>query len=260
MIREKEKNRPIFKTNLYNNTGENSKLNNTDYSNKKTNNIGSLFDQINMNIPLGKNLTFGRRINNAPKHFLEKNMKLELISKQSISSNQETNANNSPDSSDKESEINKKKSPTHHLIPYCKRNDEQFKQTIIKKLKEKPKKKIYFDDKFANTKYKPPDVLSKRIKINSTKKMFIEDIRFEFPDNFTNKIKYKKFILYKENEVGFTDDWQEFIIEMSNDEDLESEDDVVEKGVEASLRELEDGFVEFHKNKIKRRNSSRSKK
>ncbi len=235
-------------------------MNNTNYKNERTNKIGSLFDQINMNIPLGKNLTYGRRINNAPKHFLEKNMKLEHISKQSISSNQETKANNSPDISDKESDNHKKKSPTHHLIPYCKRNDEQFKKNIIKKLKEKPNKKIYFDDKFSNTKYKPPDVFRKRIKINSTKKMFIEDIRFEYPDRNTSKVKNKKFILYKESEVGFTDDWQEFLIEMSNDEDLESEDDVVEKGVEASLRELEDGFVEFHKEQMKKRNSSRSKK
>lgn len=260
MIREKDKNRSIFKSDLYNSTEENSKLNNPRISNPSSKKIRSLFDPIDMNISLGKNLTYRRRLNNAPKHFLEKTCKLELISKLSTSSNEETKANNSPDRSDLESDHQRKKSPTHHLIPYCKRNDEQFKKKIIKKLKEKPKKKTYLDDKFANTKYKPPEMLPRRIKINSTKKMFIEDIKFEYPDNISNKTRFKRFILFKESEVGFTRDWQEFLIEMSNDEDMESDSDVVEKGIESSLRELEDGFVKFHKEHIKKRNSSRSKK
>lgn len=260
MFREKEKKSTLFKSFINDDIHESSYFINPVSRNQNKNRIASFFDQIHNNLPLGKNLTYGRRIKNLPNQYFEKDFKLELKSKQSISSNEETKANNSSNSSDEYIERPRKKSPTHFLIPYCKRNDEKFKRRIIRKLKEKPKKKQYGDDKFANTKYKPPDTLNKRMKFNSTKKMFIEDIKFEYVDNITNKRKNKRYAIYKENEVGFTEDWQEFLIEMSNDDDMESEDEVIEKGIESSLRELEDGFVEFHKEQLKKRKCSRTKK
>ena len=210
----------------------------------------SFLNNQNMNCAIGKKLSYGRKIFKNNDYFVEKQVKLENFTK--VSSDDETKADFSSSFSSSSSGSKKinKKSPTHFLIPYTKRKDEKFKTRIIKKLKGKTKKNHDKDETLdSNIKIINPQ---KKMKINLNKKIFIEDITLEY-FNKKHEKKKKKFTLYQDNEVGFDLDWQDFIISVSIDDDFESDNDIIQKGVSACFWELQQGFNSFYRKRSKSR-------
>ena len=198
--------------------------------------ISSFLDSNCMNTLLGKKLSYGRKVDKKDKFFFENQLKLEnFIQTKYIFNKSEIINSTFPYNSYSLNNMKqqKEKTPTHYLIPYSKRKNEEFKQSILITFKEKINKSINLNDELP----------TKRIKINSKKKMNIKEMNFEYIDD--NQKRYKNALLFNDSEVGFEQDWQEYIITAKYDEDIESEEETIQSGIKKCINELQKGLVEF---------------
>ena len=213
-INKEKKFASIFRTSA--NKGENKENESQKDRENRASRVASIFDEKSMKT-LGKRLTYGRKINVVNEFFVEKQSQLKNFSL-SINCNKDKETDHSSSTSQDFKKV-KKNSPTHQSIPYEKRKDEDFKKNIIRKFKNDKleilnEKNFTVDECTAPNSHRTHEKFNKRIKRSSDKKMSISNFKLEYQDIRKQKteIKIKQCTLYKDSEVNFNEEWQEFII------------------------------------------------
>ena len=51
-------------------------------------------------------------------------------------------------------------------------------------------------------------------------------------------------MIYRDNDIGITEDWQKFLITNFNDDDIESDDEEIEKGVQLCSTQLSQAIIQ----------------
>ncbi len=125
-------------------------------------------------------------------------------------------------------------------VPREKVNDEKFKLLQIKKVR----KEKFKDNKSVSAAdlRKDDEVLNnlnyfsfkKRKMVHSVKNRYTSEISFIDPLTSNKKV----FRIYKDNESGINEQWQQYLIETTVDEDVESDNDLINNARENNLRRL----------------------
>ena len=171
-------------------------------------------------------------------------------------------------------------SPIHKYLPYCKKDDENYKKNLIKYIRtEAPnlsggaKSTTGMYAKYiknnTNEKNKNDDVtfylLKKKKKIYSTKKIFAveKDLYNYCLINGKNRVDYshpKKFRFYFDIDIGFNRTWQSPLIVANGDDDVETDDEVLNMAEEKCMDDLVEGINTWNKSSRLCRNFVLAKK
>ena len=171
-------------------------------------------------------------------------------------------------------------SPIHKFLPYCKKDDEIYKKKLInyirteapnliggakstggifaKYIKHNEIEKNKGDD---NSFY----ILKKKKKIYSTKKVFAAEknlYNYCLIDG-KNKVDYehpKKFRFFFDNDIGFNYSWQSPLIVANGDDDVETDDEVLNMAEEKCMDDLIEGINTWNKSSRLCRNYTLVKK
>jgi hypothetical protein len=153
-------------------------------------------------------------------------------------------------------------SPIHKYLPYCKKNDEEYKKNLISYIRNesnsgaKTVSCIYADYVNNNNFVEEKDLifysLKKKRKIYSTKKVFaVEKNLFSYClINGKNKVDYNhpnKFMFYFDNDIGFNFSWQSPLIIANGDDDVETDDEVLNMAEEKCMDDLIEGINSWNK-------------
>lgn len=154
-------------------------------------------------------------------------------------------------------------SPIHKYLPYCKKNDEIYKKNLISYIRDesnsgaKTVSCIYADYVNNNNNFvKEKDLtfysLKKKRKIYSTKKFFaVEKNLFSYClINGKNKVDYNhpnKFMFYFDRDIGFNCSWQSPLIIANGDDDVETDDEVLNMAEEKCMDDLIEGINSWNK-------------
>lgn len=154
-------------------------------------------------------------------------------------------------------------SPIHKYLPYCKKNDEIYKKNLISYIRDesnsgaKTVSCIYADYVNNNNNFiKEKDLtfysLKKKRKIYSTKKFFaVEKNLFSYClINGKNKVDYNhpnKFMFYFDHDIGFNCSWQSPLIIANGDDDVETDDEVLNMAEEKCMDDLIEGINSWNK-------------
>ena len=83
-------------------------------------------------------------------------------------------------------------------------------------------------------------LINKKKKIHSVKKEFSSHISFN-----NERLKAKKnFMIYRDNDIGIAEEWQKFLITNFNDDDIESDSEEIEKGVQLCFTQLSQAIIQ----------------
>lgn len=158
-------------------------------------------------------------------------------------------------------------SPIHKFLPYCKKNDEKYKKNLISYIRNE---NLNFDSgvksvscAFANyhknnNNENPKEddnqffCMKKKKKIYSTKKIFCVEkdlYNYELIDG-KNKVDYrhpKKFRFYFDIDIGFNHSWQSPLIVANGDDDVETDDEVMDMATEKCMEDLVEGINTWKK-------------
>ena len=157
-------------------------------------------------------------------------------------------------------------SPIHKYLPYCKKNDEKYKKNLISYIRNKApnidgaKSVSCAFAKYAknnnNEKPKQDDKIfffvKKKKKIYSTKKIFMVEknlYNYCLIDG-KNKVDYehpRKFRFFFDNDIGFNYSWQSPLIVTNGDDDVETDDEVLNMAEEKCMDDLVEGINTWNK-------------
>ena len=158
-------------------------------------------------------------------------------------------------------------SPIHKYLPYCKKNDEKYKKNLISYIRHEipvlnggtKSVSCAFEDHIKNNKNerKKEDEyhffsLKKKKKIYSTMKIFnIEKNIYNYClINGKNKMDYqhpRKFRFYFDDDIGFNSSWQSPLIIANGDDDIETDDEVLNMAEEKCMDDLVEGINTWNK-------------
>ncbi len=150
------------------------------------------------------------------------------------------------DSSNKKSEMNIDEL-CHIYLPKKYKDDEDYKSRLYKYLKYETEKNYSNAFKGIKTKILSPKnnlyKIKKRKKLFSVKKKVTNKIVF-----FKGK-KEKRFNLFKDDMIGFDKNWQLSGFYKNYDNDVQSDDDQVDRGRDKMIYDLKIGIVRWSQNK-----------
>lgn len=158
-------------------------------------------------------------------------------------------------------------SPIHKFLPYCKKNDENYKHNLIKYIKQenpfissgtRSVTGIFAKYVNSNTNEIPYNgdkdylVNKKKKKIYSTRKIFAVEknlypyklISGQIYVDYNHPIKFK---FYFDNDIGFEKSWQNPLITSNGDDDVETDDEVMEMAKQKCKEDLEEGINSWNK-------------
>ena len=158
-------------------------------------------------------------------------------------------------------------SPIHKYLPYCKKDDEKYKNNLINYIRTeapnlsggaKSTTGIYakYIKSNENEKAKGGDIyfylLKKKKKIYSTEKIFaVEKNLYNYClIDGKNKVDYnhpKKFRFYFDVDIGFNHSWQSPLIVANGDDDVETDDEVLSMAEEKCRDDLDEGINTWNK-------------
>lgn len=141
---------------------------------------------------------------------------------------------------------------SHEKIPHMMRNNENFKTILCRKLLKHPRfktNKTFTKQDFISLEedeylLKDLNSLNKRRKVSSVKVLYIGHFELETPQN-----KKAYFDFYRDDDIGIQEDWQEFIIESNIDEDVETDEEILEKLNQVVYDDLIQGINELKNSK-----------
>ena len=158
-------------------------------------------------------------------------------------------------------------SPIHKYLPYCKKNDEQYKKKLILYIRNEAQGQIggaksvsctfaKYAKNNNNEKPKEDDtqffLMKKKKKIYSTKKIFAAEkelYNYCLIDG-KNRVDYqnpKKFRFFFDNDIGFNYSWQSPLIVANGDDDVETDDEVLNMAEEKCMDDLVEGINTWNK-------------
>lgn len=162
---------------------------------------------------------------------------------------------------------NSEYSPIHIYLPYNKKDDENYKKNLLSYIKENinakfqaPKSVNHLpnqtEQKFIQTTENLENFyffVKKKKKIYSTKKIFAIEKNlycYELIDgeNYVDYSHPKKFRFYFDNDIGFDFSWQKPLIETNADDDVESDDEIIELAEKKCQEDLFEGIKNWTKN------------
>ena len=158
-------------------------------------------------------------------------------------------------------------SPIHKYLPYCKKNDEEYKKNLILYIRNKAPGlnngaksvscpfALYTESNYIE---RPKEdylqffALKKKKKIYSTKKIFSaeKELYTYYLINGKNRVDYqhpKKFKFYFDNDIGFDRSWQSPLIIANGDDDVETDDEVLNMAEEKCMDDLVEGINTWNK-------------
>lgn len=158
-------------------------------------------------------------------------------------------------------------SPIHKYLPFCKKNDEKYKRNLISYIRNesqilnngaKTVSCTFAEYVKCNNNNFPKEkdltfyLLKKKQKIYSTKKVFaVEKNLFSYClINGKNKVDYNhpnKFMFYFDNDIGFNSSWQSPLIIANGDDDVETDDEVLNMAEEKCMDDLIEGINSWNK-------------
>ena len=158
-------------------------------------------------------------------------------------------------------------SPIHKFLPYCKKNDELYKKNLISYIRNgalgifnsaKSVSCLFAKYTGNNSNEKPKDdelnffLLKKKKKIYSNKKVFAaeKDLYTYCLINGKNRVDYshpKKFRFFFDNDIGFNRSWQSPLIVANGDDDVETDDEVLNMAEEKCMDDLVEGINTWNK-------------
>ena len=158
-------------------------------------------------------------------------------------------------------------SPIHKYLPYCKKNDEKYKKNLISYIRNglpvlnggTKSVTCAFADYIKNNRNKKIKedefhfyFLKKKKKIYSTMKVFnTEKNLYNYSlINGKNKMDYehpKKFRFYFDDDIGFNSSWQSPLIIANGDDDIETDDEVLNMAEEKCMEDLVEGINAWNK-------------
>lgn len=171
-------------------------------------------------------------------------------------------------------------SPIHKYLPYCKKNDEKYKKNLISYIRSEAPglnggaKSVscifanYIKNK-SNEKNLEDELyfylFKKKKKIYSTKKTFIaeKNLYNYYLINGKNRVDYEhpiKFRFYFDNDIGFNYSWQSPLIVANGDDDIETDDEVLNMAEEKCIDDLVEGINTWNKSSRLCRNYILAKK
>ena len=245
-------------------SSDTSQIDNSLFNNKKitqnSKDINSLFNY-------GKNedinpMKFLKHHQKKYKEYKEKNLKVSQIIDNGMKTYKKFNLMLNPSY-----KYNRRiSSPIHKYLPYCKKNDEKYKKNLILYLKNNNPSftgaksvscpfALYSENNY-NEKPKEDDlqffVLRKKKKIYSTKKIFVaeKDLYTYSLINGKNRIDYqhpKKFRFFFDSDIGFDHSWQSPLIVANGDDDVETDDEVLNMAEEKCMDDLVEGINTWNK-------------
>ena len=158
-------------------------------------------------------------------------------------------------------------SPIHKYLPYCKKDDETYKKKLINYIRtEAPTimggakstggvfakyiKNISSKKKKENDAYF--SLFKKKKKIYSTKKIFAveKNLYNYYLINGKNRVDYShpvKFRFFFDTDIGFNHSWQSPLIVANGDDDVETDDEVLEMAEEKCMDDLVEGINTWNK-------------
>ena len=171
-------------------------------------------------------------------------------------------------------------SPIHKFLPYCKKNDEHYKKNLISYIRNrvpgldsgaKSVSGPFANYAGNNNNEKPKDndyyffLLKRKKKIYSTKKVFAaeKDLYNYCLINGRNRVDYshpKKFKFFFDNDIGFDHSWQSPLIVANGDDDVETDDEVLNMAKEKCMDDLIEGINTWNKSSRLCRNFVLAKK
>ena len=139
------------------------------------------------------------------------------------------------------------------IIPFKVSESEQYSLLKIKKVKSEKfspykttsrlfstNKKYDCDEFTEENKENYYPLINKKKKIHSVKKEFSSHISFN-----NERLKAKKnFMIYRDNDIGIAEEWQKFLITNFNDDDIESDSEEIEKGVQLCFTQLSQAIIQ----------------
>lgn len=145
-------------------------------------------------------------------------------------------------------ECDSKKEFSHEFIPREMKNNEVYKTLLCKKLLKHPKfktNKTFTKEDFItldeSDKLKLDfSGLTKRTKMSSTHVLYSGQFLLHTPDK-----KMVPFKLFRDEDIGMDEDWQRFIIESRVDEDVETDEETLEKLDHIVYNDLQEGINEL---------------
>ena len=158
-------------------------------------------------------------------------------------------------------------SPIHKFLPYCKKDDESYKQNLISYIRKgiptistgtRSTSGIYAKYAKSNTNEIPYNgdknffIFNKRKKIYSTKKIFAVEKNL-YTYKLINGHIYvdfdhpKKFKFFFDNDIGFDKSWQSPLITANGDDDVETDDEVLGMAEEKCKEDLDEGITSWNK-------------
>ena len=157
-------------------------------------------------------------------------------------------------------------SPIHKYLPYCKKNDEQYKKNLISYIRNKApnidgaKSVSCAFARYAKNNYneKPKQddklffFLKKKKKIYSNKKVFAAEknlYNYSLIDG-KNMVDYKhpkKFRFFFDSDIGFNYSWQSPLIVANGDDDVETDEEVLNMAEEKCMDDLVEGINTWNK-------------
>ena len=158
-------------------------------------------------------------------------------------------------------------SPIHKFLPYCKKNDESYKQNLINYIRKgnpiisngtRSVSGIYAKYANSNTNEMPYSgdnyffLFNKRKKIYSTKKIFAVEknlYSYKLIDGqiYVDFRHPKKFKFFFDNDIGFDKSWQSPLITANGDDDVETDDEVLGMAQEKCREDLDEGITSWNK-------------
>ena len=158
-------------------------------------------------------------------------------------------------------------SPIHKYLPYCKKDDEKYKKNLISYIRNgvpalnggtKSVTCAFSDYINCSEKEKIKEeefhfyLLKKRKKIYSTMKIFnTEKNLYNYClINGKNRVDYehpKKFRFYFDDDIGFNSSWQSPLIIANGDDDIETDDEVLNMAEEKCMDDLVEGINTWNK-------------
>lgn len=134
---------------------------------------------------------------------------------------------------------------SHENIPPEYRNNEEYKHFLCRRYLKDPKhktNKTYQKSDFIPIVKQTPvckdfTLLTKRRKISNFQKVYTG--HYEVIDNKHNSLYFK---LYRDEDVGMNEEWQEFLNEAKVDEDVESDEEIIKHFTKVVYNDLLEGI------------------
>lgn len=146
------------------------------------------------------------------------------------------------------------------IIPLKVSESEQYSLLKIKKVKSekfspyKTTSRLFSTNKkYDNEEYTDENkenfnpIFAKKKQIHSVKKVFSSHISF---DNERLKTK-KNFMIYRDSDIGIGESWQKYLITNFYDDDIESDEEEIEKGTQMCYTQLTQAINQRKKQNIK---------